>query len=268
MALSDIRIFQWYQKYIVKAADMTNLQIWLRGMFEGMSEGAFGGAVLQGLKPSISSGLTVSLDAGIAVSPTGRIMVITAATSTFASPAGSPAKSLVVARPKLTDMTQIPEPINPTNQVYLYKKFEYDLIVINGTPAANPAYPSVQAEDVIVCGVTLAAGQTTLTLSDIDFGKIDRPRKRSSKVLKVLADYTGDGSEEIVEIDASAGSAVFYPVSPELVPGQTFTFVKTDSSSNVVAVSGYEMSGQLSVEMDSQWQSLTIYSNGQKYRSI
>lgn len=268
MASNDLRFFQWYQKYVVKAADLTNVVSWLRGMSEGTAEGAFGGSVLQGCSLSVDSALTTNIGAGIAVSPSGRIVVIAAATATFASPSGNPAKSLVVARPKLTDTTSIPEPTNPSNSVYLYKKFEYDLIVLNGSPSATPVYPSVQADDVIVCAVKLAAGQTTLTYADYDFGKIDRPRKKINKVLGVSSSYTMDGGEDIIEVDASAASALLTLPAPADVVGQKYTVVKIDSSSNLVAVSGTAISGQQPVELDTQWQTLTFYSNGSSYRSI
>lgn len=75
------------------------------------------------------------------------------------------------------------------------------------------------------------------------------------------------GVEDIIEADFSAASGVVVPPSPSTVPGQTFTVVKTDSSSNVVAVSGFNISGQNPVELDTQWQSVSFYSNGAEYRS-
>lgn len=267
MALSDIRIFQWYQKYIVKAADLTNLQTWLRGMFEGTAEGAFGGAVLKDCLPSVASGLTVNIENGIAVSPSGRIVVVSAGSGTFASPVGNPARSLLVARPKLTDSTSIPEPLNPSNNVYLYKVFGYDLVVLNGTPAVNPSYPATQSDDIILCAVKLTAGQTTLTTADIDYGKIDRPRKRSSKVNVVQAGtYSISATDEVIEVDATSASGLVIPAGPAGVPGQEFTVVKTDPSANIVSVSGEAISGLVQVDLEDQWQSVTFYSNGTAYR--
>lgn len=268
MALSDLKIFQWYQKYIVKAADLTNVVTWLRGMSEGTFEGLTGAAILKGLKVTPSSGLTVNVEAGIAVDPNGRIIVIDAATATFASPVGNPAKSLLVARPKLTDTTLIPEPINPTNSVYLYKKFEYDLVIINGTPASTPSYPATQANDVILMGVKLTAGHSTIAVSDLDFGKVDRPRKKSHKVLEITSSLTMTGDEEIIEANFSGASGVITPPAALDVVGKSFTIMKTDSSSNNVAVSGASISGQNPVILDTQWQSITIYSNGSSYRSF
>lgn len=266
MASSDIRIFNWYQKYIVKAADMTNLQMWLRNMFEGTFEGALGGSVLKGCENSLGSGLTINIAAGICVSPSGRIIVISAGSATYASPAGNPAKSLVVARPKLTDSTNIPQPTNPSNSVPLYEVLEYDLVVLNGTPAGSPVYPTPQADDVIISAVSLVASQSTLALTDIDYGKIDRPRKRRNKVKIITSDYSMDGSERILEADFSAASGIITLPPPADFPGEEFTIVKTDATSNDVAVTGETISGQLPV-LDTQWEVLNFYSNGTSYRS-
>lgn len=272
MASSDIRRFYFYQKYLWAPTDFRDFQTWLLAELEGLSEGAFGAAVLSGLRALPGSGLNVALSAGIASTASGRIAVLAAdVNALLTAPIGNPSRNLVVLRPSLTDMTFIPEPENIVNLVPLYSKLGVDVVVIPGTPAAVPAYPSIQAGDIIVAGVKLIPGQTTLSRSDFDLGIVDRPRKRTARISVKTATFAATGTDEIFEVDCSA-SAITAQLPPAgNVEGQTLKFVKIDSGANSCNVSGNLaelLSGQNAIELDTQWQTLSVYSNGTAWRVL
>lgn len=272
MAESDLRKFFFYQKYIWNPEDFENMETWMYGSIEGLAEGAHGGAVLSGLRVLPSSGLTVNIDPGIACSPLGRIVVqAAAAQATLGSPAGNPARSLVVLRPKLTEATDIPEPLNPSNMVPLHEKLEHDIVVINGTPAASPVYPATQSGDIVLMGFRLNASHSTIVRADLDLGVVSRRRKRVHKINKVSQSYSVTGTDEIIEADFSSASGVLQLPAAGDSEGTVVHMVKTDSSSNVVAVSGNgaeEISGQNRIDLDSQWQSVTVYCDGLAWRQL
>lgn len=272
MALDDIRKFNFYQKYIWNPTDFENFESWVFGALEGLMEGALGGSVLVGLKVSPSSGLTVNLQAGIACSPLGRIVVQAAPTQvTLDQPVGNPAKSLVVLRPKSTDATSIPLPTNPSLTVSLHEKLEHDVVVLNGTPAASPSYPATESGDIVIMGFELTAGHTTITRSDFDLGVVSRPRRRVPKIKIADSSYTAATGDDIIEADFSAASGVVQLPPAADSEGVFLHVVKTDSSSNVCAVSGNgaeEISGLNVIELESQWQSINIYCNGLAWRQL
>lgn len=267
---NDLRKFYFYQAYVWSPTDFENFESYVWGAIEGLMEGAFGAAVLKGLRPRAGGGMTLLVDAGVACNDSGRIVgVASQLNTTIASPVGNPARTLVVLRPKSTDATFIPEPTAPSNSVPLHEKLEYDLIVLNGTPAATPAYPAKLTGDIIVAGLKLTAAHATITEADLDFGVIDRPRKRKNRVAIKTGSYDLVEADNIIEADFSAASGVIGLLPAADVEGQQFTIVKVDSSANVCKVAGDEqISGQDDVDLDTQWQVLTVYSNGIEYRSI
>jgi hypothetical protein len=272
MASTDIRQFLFYFKYLWSPEDFGNLQDWLEKEFRGIAEGGFGSkAILSGLNCVPGGGMTVTVPAGIAIDSTGRIVVTAAATSTIASPSGNPAKSLIILRPKLIDMTDIPEPINPGNDVPLHQQLSYDLMVLDGTPAAVPAYPTTQANDIIICALVLADGHATILTSDIDRSMIDVPRKRTAPCRVILASTTLDEDDQHVDFNgAVSGGDAFLPLAKN-VPGQDFTLVKTDASAFAVRFTGSGsdlISGQTNVELTDQWQTVTVRSVGSGYRQV
>lgn len=275
MAASDIRKFKFnndLKKYLWSPTDFSNLQTWILGEMEGLFEGLTGGSILKGLVVSPSSGLTVNISGGIAVSPSGRIVVVPSSfQATFVAPSGNPARSLVVLRPKLTDSDQIPKPLDPSTLIYLDQKYEYDVVVISGTPAANPSYPSLESEDIVVAAAYLNSGHTTVAYSDLDHGKLSRPRKSRAKIFKRSGTYTADGTENIIEMDGSAASGlVVLPPAADTV-GEEISVIKIDSTANSIAVSGNGaelISGQNVFTLDSQWDRARMYSNGSAWRIL
>lgn len=266
---ADIRDFYFYFKYLWAPADFENLQKWLRASIEGTAEGAYGAAILSGLNPTAGGGLNVDIDSGLAVNYKGRLLVLAAPGSgTFASPVGNPAWSLLVLRPSETNTNLIPEPQNPSNNVPLHLQFGASLVVINGTPSVTPSYPATQAGDVIVAGVKLTAGQVTILQSDIDRTPINTRLKTPKAVTVKTANYTVVETDQHLDFDCTSGNLVATMPDPSDVPGQDFTIVKTDSSVNTLTVNGTSMSGQSSILLEDQWQTITLRSIGTAYRVI
>ena len=270
--LADIRKFFFYQKYRWSPADFANLQTWIYATMAGMGEGAFGSSVLSGLRVLPSSGMQVTVDTGIAVNDSGRLLYLpTQATPTIGSPVGNPARSLIVLRPVETQSDFFPQPTAPSNSVPLYEKQEYELVVLNGTPSATPVYPATQAGDVIVGAFKLNSGHSTIVRGDIDLGMIERPRKKKSKILEVRDDYDVLDTDEIIEANFATTAGVIQLPPAGDVEGLHVSVIKTDPSSNVCTVSGNGaevISGQNAIELDTQWQAIKLYSTGQAWRIL
>lgn len=271
-ANGDIRQFYFYDEYLWSPTDFANLQTWLQDNAKAMAVGAHGPACLQGLRVSPGGGMNVDVTAGIAVNEDGRPLIAGGATGkTFATPSGNPAWSLLVLRPLDVDFNNINEPTNPTNQVPLHKKLQYQWVVLNGTPAASPSYPALTAGDVAVMGFKLANGQTTINASDFDYSARNVSRKRQMPVKEVSGTYMVLATDQVIEHDASSASGLsLLPTAAEAAQ-QEFTIVKTDSSANVVAVSGQGsdlISGQPSSVIEDQWGFVKVYSNGKAWRMV
>jgi hypothetical protein len=216
--------------------------------------------------------MTLLVNSGIGVNTNGRLVVVDSQlNTTVQSPVGNPARTLVVLRPKETDGSNIPLPTNPGIDVPLHKFLSYDLIVLNGTPAASPVYPSKQAGDIIVCGLKLSAGHATIVEADFDLGVVDRPRKRSNKPRTITASDSLALDDDIIEVDFSAASGVLQLPPAASAEGMKYTIIKVDDSGNDLAVSGNgaeTISGQNAMVLDTQWQAITIYANRTSWRQI
>jgi hypothetical protein len=277
MALSDIRKFLFYPQYIWQPTDFADFQTWLLAHFNGLFEGLTGGGVLSGCRVSTVGGMTLQVDAGLAVSPSGVLVQVTSAVqATFASDPTLPRRSLLVLRPKLTNTNNIPQPTNPLVQVPLHQQYGYDLVVIPGVPAASPTYPAKQVDDIAVMGVKIPAAATSLSVTDFETGQRDVPHTVRKKIRELTTSETpsytvasGDVGENIIEVSASSASgAVNLPPASTML-GRELTVVKVDSSGNVVHVipnGGEQISGQTFVELDTQWQTVTIYANKNSWR--
>lgn len=260
MALSDIRQFNFYFKYLWAPADFDNMQTWIQAQIDGIAEGAFGAACLSGAVVSPGGGMVQNFTSGILVSPSGRIVVLASGSGTIATPAGNPARSVIVARPKLTDMTNIPEPANPLVTVPLHEKLDYDIVVLNGTPSGTPVYPALGANDIVLMGFLVPSGATSLTLSNYEYSKRDRARRRAKSVRTVsTTSDTLTSTDEHIDLDGSANNVTaLLPNASDMV-GQDIDFVRTDSTANTVAVSGADLiSGQNQWTLDDQWATLKL----------
>lgn len=268
---TDIREFNFYTDYLWSPTDFLNLQTWLQAEMRGSALGRSGKSILSGCLANPGGGLNVSVSDGVAVDSNGRIVVFSAANVAVASPSVNPARTLIVLRPKLVDMTSIPTPDDPMTPVFLHEKLSYDLIALNGTPAGSPVYPSAQANDIIVTGILIPAATVTLLASMFERYVISVPIKRVKAINIVTAAYSVLAADDHVDGDATGGafSATLPPVST--VPGQDFTFVKVDSSANAFSVAGNGgdlISGQGSWDLTEQWAKITVRSIGTAWRVI
>lgn len=209
MSNTAIKFFNWVTRYKVTATDMNAQQSALSDEYRGLFE-ILAGAYTN-IELSIPSGLSVSAASGIAVGGLGRICQLSsAATATFTSPSGNPAKSLLVLRPSETAVDSTVSPTNPLATFFLHNRLDTTLVAINGTPAGSPVYPSTQAGDVVLCGVTLTNGQTTIGAADIDFSVRNIPRLDLMKSRSYSSRIIGAGS-------------VAYAPSLNLQSGHTWT---------------------------------------------
>lgn len=271
MASTDIRDFNFYAQYIWQHTDFENFQKWTNDKIQGLAEGAFGKSVLTGLTVSPNGGLQVAIAAGIAVNANGRLLVVPSTqTATFSSPVGNPARSLVVLRPKDTDTDSIQEPTNPLNTVPLTTILGYEIVVISGTPAASPQYPSPQSGDVVLMGVKLSAGHATITEADFEIARIDVPRKPAMRIRQVASDYQATVDDEIIEVAATGGNVTVTLPTAATMRGRDISVVKIDSATGSVIVDGQgseQISGQNTQEIEDQWGSVSCYSIGSAWRS-
>lgn len=258
------RDFYFYEEYEWRHDDFANFQTWIKARIKGLAEAAFGGSVLSGLQVVPLSGMTVRVKAGLAVSPTGQLLILSADTDVaLSAPVGNPSKSLLVIRPKLTDTTTINEPLNPSNPVPLHQLQEAEVVELAGTPAPSPVYPSAAAEDVQLMGFALTSGHVTVVITD--FETYQRHARAKGEVNVGTKTVTGSLSfrDDIVEADASASGMVLSLPDAKDYLGKEFHIVKVDSSANTVTVSGsivgQTISGQASVELTDQWERVTVY---------
>jgi hypothetical protein len=270
MALTDIRNFNFYQKYLWSPTDFQNLQQWLRGSIEGLFEGLTGAAVLDGLVVSPGGGMTLTVSTGIAVNENGRMVVVSPSLSTtITAPTLNPRRDLLILRPKVTNTTLIPQPTNPSNQVPLHQQFGYDFLLLNGAQGVNPAYPATQAGDIVLAGVYSEPSTTVLTQANLDIGVTDRPRKRRSRVKVLKGNSAISVNDDIIELDCSNASGTFTLPGAKAAEGRHYTIIRVDNSSNDCVVSGGDgINGTNTVELDTQYQKLNLYSNAITWRSI
>jgi len=181
MANEALKLYNFYRRYKWTAEDFEG---WQGGMVDhsrGMFEGLFGGAVLEGFAPTLAGGLDIDVSAGIASGPTGFLNVVTAVSSlSLTAPSADFERALVVVRPNLTPTDMITKPTDVNTTVSLTTEQRSEVAIIRGSPASSPAYPATEANDVILFGVRLEAGQVTLAEVDLDFEVRDLPGKNSN----------------------------------------------------------------------------------------
>lgn len=269
---TTINQYNFYMDYIWSPTDFANLQGWLQAEYRGIALGFTGNqaAVLQGCLCSPDGGLNVTVGSGICVDSNGRISVVTGGTASLSSPSGNPANSLIVIRPTLTDLNQIPEPDSPLTNVPLYEGLTYSIVVINGTPGATPSYPSTQANDIVIAGLLIPAAATTITQSMFDFTQCSLSQGRRHVYNYQSSAYSVLSTDDFVDLDGT--SAAFSATLPPsyTVPGQVFIFCKVDAVNTVtVAAQGSDLiSGQASWDLTDQWATLKVLSVGNGYRVV
>jgi hypothetical protein len=179
----------------------------------------------------------------------------------------------LVLRPKETPTQYIPSPTGGPN-VPLHNKFEYDLLVLGGTPSATPVYPSVGVNDIVLMGFYIPAAAVSVSVGDFEVTMRAAPKKHRRKIREVSADYSaasGEGEEDVIEFDASAASGVVTLPPASVMLGREVTIMKVDSTANEVQIvgnGGELMSGQSSVVLDAEWQSVKMYAHKSSWRIL
>lgn len=173
-------LFNFYRRYKWTAQDFEDWQNGLIGVTRSAFEAVYNGAVMGGFDVAPVSGMLLEVSSGIAMGPSGYVMVENDINQvSFSAPGSNVRKDLIVARPLLVDDTPITRPTNPFDTVYLKQLQDTEIVVIAGTAGVRPSYPSVQDGDIIIAGVRIAAGQSSLVQDDIDFEVRDHIGKNS-----------------------------------------------------------------------------------------
>lgn len=231
--ITDIRKFNFAFKYLWTKDDFENFQTWLRAQYQGGFEGAFGASVLSGLRCTVTgTDLTVAVSAGIAVNADGRVLYLpNPVTVTVNSPVGNPARTLVVLRPVDSDMTLTPVPTNPTSYFYLHTQLSAQVVVLNGTPGSPPAYPAIQAGDVVLAGFYIDTASSALTVNSFENQKRDVPASRQRRIRKVSSDTTIGHEDNIIEVSCQAGDVTLSLPDRESMKGmEEFLLLRTDTN--------------------------------------
>lgn len=271
--LTDIREFNFYADYLWAPADFLNLQTWLQGEMRAIALGQAGlkQAILGGCLSTPGGGLNVAVSSGVAIDTNGRVVSFVGASVAVASPIGNPAATLVVLRPKLTDMTLIPTPDAPLVPVPLHEKLDYDLIALNGVPAGVPAYPAPQANDIVVAALQIPASTVTILSTMFDHAPLSLSISGRHPYRLVKTTYAVALTDDLVEGDATAAS--FTSTLPPLAscPGQEFVFSKVDATGNIHTVAGNggeTISGQSSWDITDQWATLRVRATPTDWRIL
>lgn len=171
MANPSSNFFYWYRRYKVRAADMNNFQTALSDGPRGTSEGLLGAAVLKGGSVTPAGGMVVDISETIATAATGYLSVVNVVTALDLTPATAnlPTRSLIVITAEPTDANFITSPTDPFTSVPLNSLQQAGIVLLPGTPSANPDYPAKGPNDVILCGVKLLPGVTGIDPSMLDF---------------------------------------------------------------------------------------------------
>lgn len=164
-------LYEFYFRYKWSHTDFEGFQDAMVNVVRDAFGAVFGPSLIDGgaVAPSGST-RAVTVQPYIAINDDGYLNVqndITLATVT-ANSSGNPRKDLIVARPKLTNGTMISRPTSPFDSVPLTILQETEVVVIAGTPAGSPAYPSKAAGDVIIAGLAVANGATSFSSGNID----------------------------------------------------------------------------------------------------
>lgn len=227
-------IFNWYKRYRVLAADMTDFQGLLLNNPNAMMDGILSGAVVEGYEAATSGDMTISIQAGVAIGATGYLHVLNeVANIELEAPVSLPTRSLIVARPNLVNQDPMTNPTNPFETVYLRTLQDSVVTLIEGTPATSPVYPSTEANDVVLVGVRTYVGQTVITEADLDFTVRDavgknadllqnvasfddrlRPYAFSNQVLGIRPSQYGGGKNAKAFIGAINNRAAIFPKNP------------------------------------------------------
>jgi hypothetical protein len=270
--ITQLGEYLFYYKYLWAPADFALLQTFLQNLTQVFVQGITGAAVLTGWDVSVASGLTANVAGGIAAGDEGQPLVSVATQQVTVSPPGSMQRwDLLVARQTVTPANYVPDPTTPATQDPLNNLYGVQLVIIQGTASNTPSYPGKVDGDCIICGFQLPSGLSNLQQSNIDYSPREVPPQFRHTIIQALQDMTMDPSHDTVEaVGGAVGIQIGLPPAFTVV-GQDFTVSKIDAATGVVtlAASGGDLiSGSSQVLLDSQWDSVTVRSVGQAWRTL
>lgn len=178
MAQNKIKKYNFYRRYKWTADDFTVLQDSLIGRTQNYAEGLTGAAVFEGFTISISGALSLSISSGLASSSSGFMAVknVSSSVSIDAATGANAAeirRDLIVVRPTLEVDAVIANPSTPFDSVTLRTNDECNVVVVKGSQGTTADYPTKLDNDIVLAGVSIVPGQTTLTENDLDFSVRD-----------------------------------------------------------------------------------------------
>src|ERR1019366_5623448 len=168
--------FAVLQRYRWRSKDFADMQdTGMVNLIKGIWEGQHHGAVLSGLDYVSATGLNFTVSPGIAVGPSGDLMVITVpVTGSFVTPGSVTGyHQIAVIRPQIIVPASgyITPPTIPLTTAPLF--FDHYAQVLGITQAATGQ------NDVALFGVRLLTGATGFAASDLDFEGRDIEGKNS-----------------------------------------------------------------------------------------
>lgn len=276
----EVSLYNFYRRYLWSDTDFSSWQTSLIQHVRGMFEGLFQSAVMSGMEVTPGSALSVDVSSGLASGPSGYFHAPAASGNVaLTAPTGvNPVKAIIVARPSLTNENYISRPTSPFDSVPLTVKQGTEFTAVYGTPAASPSYPSKGDNDVILMGVELDPGQSSVASGDLDSAVREIVGKNSFQELQPAvvisektAAYSPSANRERVLADAAGGTFAVTLPDATAIEGYEFTVKKVDSSANAVTVdttASQTIDGETSLSLSEEFQFLTVVSDGANWNII
>lgn len=181
------------------------------------------------------SNMTGTVTAGIAWDPNGQLVEIASTEGfTLTSDGTNPRKAYLVARYAQAGDTTIAKPSNPSTNVFLNLLDSFELEVLLGTPAGSPAYPTLGANDIVLMGFTIPAGETIASNCTMDATVRDQGLDESSSVK--TSNYQATAYDRFVQMNANSGALTLTLPDSRFSEGSEISVMKSDSSVNAVTV--------------------------------
>lgn len=268
MGANTFSTFNFFKRYKWTAQNFTDFQTMLLEWANTGRQGLHGAACVKGLQIVPVSGMTVTVKAGIGITPAGKVLVLATDTNvTLSAPSGNPNRTYLVLRTLQTDANLITRPTTPFDTVALNEIMSAQVVEIDGAPGASPVYPALGADDLVLMGFKLTNGQVTIvyaTHCDVTQRNV-WVRNRHAQITQVAGSYTVVEGDEVIEIDATTGAAAGNLPAANTACGRLLTFVKVDTSANAVSPTGAGsdlVCGAASIPLIKQFDFITLYCNG------
>lgn len=178
-----IDLFNYYFRYKWAPDDFDDQQASFMAAIQSVPDALVGNAVLYGGEVTPSGGgpsMTLGVGAYVAAGLDGYMHINGGGNVVIsAAHASLPRHDLIVSRPNVTNQEAINRPTAPYDTVYLKERQGAQLVVITGTAATDPGYPSTQSGDVVIAAVYVAPAATGITQTGISYNQRDYVGKNS-----------------------------------------------------------------------------------------